>query len=617
MKKFAFVSIVLCFSVFMAGGQVPETDSLALVALYDSTDGAGWIVNTNWLQPGQPVSTWYGITVGNDSVAEIELADNNLKGVIPPQIGDLGRLYDLILYSNQLTGSIPVEICNLSNLETLSLYDNGLTGSIPPEIGNLTNLEYLILDYNQLTGPIPAEIGNLTSLKALYLFNNQLTDSIPPEIGNMSSLVYFELDDNELTGPIPPEIGNLTGLRNISLNNNQLEGPIPHEIGNLVELEYLHLQDNRLGDSIPHEIGNISSLKYVRLHRNQLSGSIPAGFGGMQDLTNLLLSDNRLSGPVPEDIKNIPSYCQFDIYNNYFTFSDLVPITGIAAATFSYSPQLDVAVSPRRVDKSTGDDLQIDISDYAVPEITAADNLYKWWLDDDSITPYSASPVLELTGLSDADSGFYHCSMINSDFPDLTLYTDPVHLVIDAPVDITLNPDSVDKNITPGYVVGTLSAEDPDQQSGHTFALIKGDGNNDLDNYLFIIDGTDLIINDSPDYEMKPEFHIYVRATDEDFKTFNKALFVYVRDLVETGMEDIGLNNIKIYPNPACNMIHIQLPAGAAHCIIELCDINGKTLYREERGGAGEIDISDYPAGIYYMRIIYNKQTVTRKIIKK
>jgi hypothetical protein len=52
MKKFAFVSIVLCFSVFMAGGQVPETDSLALVALYDSTDGAGWIVNTNWLQPG-------------------------------------------------------------------------------------------------------------------------------------------------------------------------------------------------------------------------------------------------------------------------------------------------------------------------------------------------------------------------------------------------------------------------------------------------------------------------------------------------------------------------------------------------------------------------------------
>jgi len=737
MKNRVYVLLLLCFSAFMAGGQVPESDSLALVALYDSTGGAGWTVNTNWLQPGQPVSTWYGITIFNDSVGEIDLADNNLTGVIPPQIGDLSRLSNLRLYSNQLTGpippeignldnllfltiggnsltdsippelgnlhriltidmqknqltgpippelgnlstlvslilaynqltdSIPAELCNLSNLtwldlknnqltgsipheienlsslqylwlfsnqlagsippeignlsnlNTLSLYDNGLTGSIPPEIGNLTNLEYLIINGNQLTGPIPAEIGNLTSLKALYLFDNQLTDSIPPEIGNMSSLILFELNSNELTGPIPPEIGNLTLLKNMILNNNQLEGPIPHEIGNLDNLEYLHLQNNRLGDSIPHEIGNISSLKYARFHHNELIGSIPAGFGGMPDLTNLLLNDNKLSGPVPEDIKNIPSYCQFDIYNNYFTFNDLEPIAGFTTDSYSYAPQLDVAVSPRRVDRSTGDDLQMDILNYAVPEIVASNNLYKWWLDGDSITPYSASPLLELTGLSDADSGYYHCSMINIDFPDLILYTDDIHLIIDAPVDIMLDNDSVDENITPGYVVGTLSAEDPDQESGHTFALIEGDGNNDLDNYLFIIDGTDLIINDSPDYEMKPEFHIYVRATDEDFKTFDKALVVYVRDLFETGINNIELNNIKIYPNPACSVINVQLPQGIAHCGIELCNIDGKTLYQDKKFDSNEIDIGDYPAGIYYIRIIYDQQTVTRKIIKK
>ncbi|MBK8566692.1 MAG: hypothetical protein IPN76_26025 [Saprospiraceae bacterium] len=34
---------------------VPIADSLALVALYDSTNGAGWTNNTNWLVSGSPL----------------------------------------------------------------------------------------------------------------------------------------------------------------------------------------------------------------------------------------------------------------------------------------------------------------------------------------------------------------------------------------------------------------------------------------------------------------------------------------------------------------------------------------------------------------------------------
>ena len=42
------------------------SDSLALVALYDSTDGDNWTTNTNWLTG--PVSSWYGVTVSNGRV---------------------------------------------------------------------------------------------------------------------------------------------------------------------------------------------------------------------------------------------------------------------------------------------------------------------------------------------------------------------------------------------------------------------------------------------------------------------------------------------------------------------------------------------------------------------
>ena len=53
----------------------------------------------------------------------------------------------------------------------LSLGGNELTGSIPPELGNLTNLIELILRENQLSGNIPSEIGSLTNLIFLDLYS--------------------------------------------------------------------------------------------------------------------------------------------------------------------------------------------------------------------------------------------------------------------------------------------------------------------------------------------------------------------------------------------------------------------------------------------------------------
>jgi hypothetical protein len=70
----------------------------------------------------------------------------------------------------------------------LNLTNSGLTGSIPPEIGNLTNLINLMLYNNQLTGSIPSEIGNLSNLTNLNLYGNQFTGSIPSEIGNLMEL---------------------------------------------------------------------------------------------------------------------------------------------------------------------------------------------------------------------------------------------------------------------------------------------------------------------------------------------------------------------------------------------------------------------------------------------
>ena len=71
------------------------------------------------------------------------------------------------------------EIYSIDNTTHLDLRENNLTGLMPPEIGNLTKLENLDLYDNQFSGSIPTEIGNLIKLEKLYLNDNELTGNIP------------------------------------------------------------------------------------------------------------------------------------------------------------------------------------------------------------------------------------------------------------------------------------------------------------------------------------------------------------------------------------------------------------------------------------------------------
>ncbi|MEJ2627816.1 MAG: choice-of-anchor D domain-containing protein, partial [bacterium] len=211
-----------------------QQDSLALVALYNSTHGDEWTYNYNWLET--PVQFWYGVTKNEDVVTAVELSVNNLIGTIPPEIENLSYLITLDLQLNQLTDSIPSEIGNLSNLKYLYLNNNQLNGSLPPELGNLSHLEYLYLNNNQFSGSIPSQIGNLTNLVKLDLQNSNLTNSIPAELEYLTDLEYLWLNNNSLSGSIPPEMGNLPNLKYLSLNSNHLIGTIPESISDLTSL---------------------------------------------------------------------------------------------------------------------------------------------------------------------------------------------------------------------------------------------------------------------------------------------------------------------------------------------------------------------------------------------
>ena len=205
-----------------------DLDRVALVALYNATDGPNWVDNTNWLTDA-PLGEWYGVDTDADGrVVRIDLAgrwDNETRVYIP----------------HGLRGELPIELANLTELTNLDLSRNDLTGSIPPELGNLTELMVLYLLGNRLTGPIPLELGNLPDLRSLWLNGNSLTGPIPPEMGNLAKLRHLSLALNNLTGPIPPELGNLAELMRLELFYNNLTGPIPQSFLRLDQLRMLRV----------------------------------------------------------------------------------------------------------------------------------------------------------------------------------------------------------------------------------------------------------------------------------------------------------------------------------------------------------------------------------------
>ncbi|MFK8010445.1 MAG: fibronectin type III domain-containing protein [Marinicellaceae bacterium] len=297
MKPLLIKIIILTCFVSQVKAEVPKVEKDALVAFYNSTNGASWTnQNNNWLTGDPCLNNWEGITCNqtNDSVIQIFFGSNNINGPLPAEIGDLSNLELIEINFNQLSGTIPSEIGNLSNLKDLRLVDNQLSGSIPSSIGNLSDLQILLLARNELTGPIPSSIGNLSNILILQLYTNQLEGAIPAELGNLSNAIEILLDFNQLSGDIPSELGGLSSINNLFLRDNQLTGQIPIELFELDELRNFYIENNQLEGNVPQEIGSATQLEQFQIHGNKFSGMVPSSFTNLNNLNLLNMDYNAL-----------------------------------------------------------------------------------------------------------------------------------------------------------------------------------------------------------------------------------------------------------------------------------------------------------------------------------
>lgn len=235
-----------CDCVDEATTGIYQAECLALVALYTSTNGAGWTDSTNW-NTDTACNTWFGVTTVGMNVTMLVMNDNNLTGPLPLEINNLPELKHLRFPRSNLTGDIP-PINNLTKLVVLHLTGNKLT-ALPIDLSTLSNIVTFNVSANQLTNGIPTTISGMTNLKNLFLYANNLNGSIPDSLTNLLNLARISLHSNNLTGGIPAF--TQTTITEINLRSNQLEDTIPASLAGLPNLEQLYLNDNDLSGPIP------------------------------------------------------------------------------------------------------------------------------------------------------------------------------------------------------------------------------------------------------------------------------------------------------------------------------------------------------------------------------
>ncbi|KAK3419910.1 hypothetical protein EUGRSUZ_G00673, partial [Eucalyptus grandis] len=275
-----------------AGGD--KTDRLALLEFKAQIADPGGVLSS-WNDTSH-ICNWFGITCGrrHRRVTILDLASNNLFGIVPPHIGNLSFLRGmLLLNNNSFSGQIPSNLSHCSNLLNLDLSFNMLEGNLHAELSCLSKLHSLILQHNKLTGNMPPSFGNLSSLHVFTTSSNNLDGTIPETLGWLRNLKVLVLNMNKFVGMIPISIFNISTLTNLSAGENQLEGGLPIELGfTLPNLQRIGLFDNHLTGPIPESISNISNLGQIQLKSNNFIGKVPS-FSKMRGLYWFSISSNN------------------------------------------------------------------------------------------------------------------------------------------------------------------------------------------------------------------------------------------------------------------------------------------------------------------------------------
>ncbi len=157
-------------------------------------------------------------------------------------------------------------------------------------------------------------------------------------------------------------------------------------------------------------------------------------------------------------------------------------------------------------------------------------------------------------------------------------------------------------------------------ESGQTnpvtgYSFLRDDNNNG--NWNVLVNTVGLSTTD-PDYANYPNGNWRIDALGFSCTPTNKTYMVAQSNPIKpivAGIEQLSLNKVIVYPNPATNTLTIETESG--NSIYQLQDLTGKVLLSGSVTATKfSLDISALSKGIYLLSLIDGEQQVNRKVVK-
>jgi len=134
--------------------------------------------------------------------------------------------------------------------------------------------------------------------------------------------------------------------------------------------------------------------------------------------------------------------------------------------------------------------------------------------------------------------------VMSADETDTSWYNVVVRWVNQKPTWIYLSDTIIDETYRKGSFIGYLSSEDLDPQDIHTYSFVEGEG--DIDNYRFLIDGNALYLNEDVYFQTDSSFSVRIQTDDGKGGQFERPITIIV-EFISNSVK-VRANNI-ISPN--------------------------------------------------------------------
>lgn len=388
-------------------------DSLALISLYQVTDGTNWRNRAGWLQNNR--FEWAGVTFNGRRVTAIDLADNRLLGdASTVNFAALTGLTALDLSDNDLTGL--GDLGSLSNLETANLSGNKL------DFGDFqVQSNPAIINFTDQQVPLDEEVAILAENDS-YTFDRSIggTGNVYQWFKNGDALEGFTspvfTDENigfEDQGDYYVEVSN-SQFEDIVLTTNSVKVFVSSLERDSLAL--VSLYDNNGGENWVGVTGwtilpiaqwsNIevsgNRVRRVNLEGVGVTGVIPTEFATMSSVTFIDLSNNEID--VLPDFTVMENLDTLLTQNNSLEFDAI--LNNLELDSFNFENQAKITVEvEERIREGLDFRLAIDVD--------GRDLSYQWYFNGEAI-PGADSTVYNIIDIDFDKMGEYRCDIQNA-----------------------------------------------------------------------------------------------------------------------------------------------------------------------------------------------------------